>query len=134
MASWGDVERIAMSLPGVSESPGYDSWRSWKVRGKNVVWERPLGAKDRSDLVALGHAVPDGVIVGVRVRDLDAKEARLVEHAGTCFTIPHFDRYAAVLVRLEEIHPDDLEELVTEAWRFQATKRAVADWDAAQGG
>jgi hypothetical protein len=132
MATWKDVERIATSLPEVVETSGYDGWRSWKVRGKNVVWERPLGAKDRRDVEALGREVPEGTIIGIRTPDLDTKDALIGENPGVVFTIPHFDRYAAVLVRLDEIDVADLEEYVVEAWLFQAPKRVVTAWQASR--
>lgn len=36
---------------------------------------------------------------------------------------PHFDGYAAILVRLERIDADDLDEVVVEAWLARAPKR-----------
>ena len=39
------------------------------------------------------------------------------------FTTPHFDGYAAVLVRLDRISVEDLEEVVVEAWLARAPKR-----------
>lgn len=38
---------------------------------------------------------------------------------------PHFDGYAAVLVRFEEITLDELAELVTETWLARAPKRVA---------
>jgi hypothetical protein len=125
MATWADVERLATALPEVQESPSYDGVRAWKVRGKLVVWERPLRA---ADLAALGAAAPTGVIVGVRVPDLDVKEERLAQFAGTCFVTPHFDGYPAILVQLELIEVEDLEELIVDSWVRQAPKRVVQAW------
>jgi hypothetical protein len=39
------------------------------------------------------------------------------------FTTPHFDGYAAVLVRLDRISVEGLEEVVVEAWLSRAPKR-----------
>jgi hypothetical protein len=41
------------------------------------------------------------------------------------FTTPHFDGYAAILVRLDKIGVGDLEELIVEAWLARAPKRLV---------
>ena len=49
------------------------------------------------------------------------------------FTTPHFDGYAAVLVRLDRIALDELEELVVEAWLCQAPKRLARDYMEAHG-
>src|SRR5918998_3503201 len=112
MAGWDDVARIALELPETEEvlSRGL---RQWKVRGRHFAWERPLR---KADLAALGAAAPDGPILGASVEHLVAKEALLADAPDVYFTTPHFDGYPAVLVRLERIAPDDLEELVTEAW------------------
>jgi hypothetical protein len=48
------------------------------------------------------------------------------------FTIPHYDGYPYVLIDLERVDPQELAELVEDAWRTQAPKRAVAAYD--QGG
>jgi hypothetical protein len=119
VASWDDVERIALGLPETGErlSRGL---RAWEVKRKLFVWERPLR---RSDLEALGDAAPDGPILGVRVEHLGAKEAMLASEPDVFFTTPHFDGYPAVLVRLERIAPGELEELIVEAWLVRAPKK-----------
>jgi hypothetical protein len=81
------------------------------------VWERPLR---RSDLEALGEAAPDGPILGVRVEHLMAKEAVLQSDPEVYFTTPHFDGYPAVLVQLDKISPEELREIVVEAWLARA--------------
>jgi hypothetical protein len=121
MATWDDVRRIALALPETSEQRSRELQR-WCVKDKGFVWERPLR---RSDLEALGDAAPDGQILGARVEHLGAKEALLSADPGVFFTTPHFDGYPAVLVRLDRIGPDDLEELITEAWLARAPKRLV---------
>jgi hypothetical protein len=75
MATWEDVSRIALSLPEATEQPLHDL-RSWRVRDKLFVWERPLR---RSDLRALGDSAPTGPILGARVEHLVAKEALIAD-------------------------------------------------------
>ncbi|MER7334358.1 MULTISPECIES: MmcQ/YjbR family DNA-binding protein [unclassified Micromonospora] len=131
MATWDDVRRIALGLPETSEHPSYQGAPAWKVRDRAFVWERPLR---RADLDALGAAAPDGPVLGVRVPDLGAKEALLADDPGVYFTTPHFDGYPAVLVRLDRIDPDELTELVVEAWQDRAPKRLAAAYRAGQQG
>lgn len=119
MANWDDVRRIAMALPETNERPSHGN-AFWRVKDKGFVWERPLRA---SDLRALGDGAPTGPILGVRVEHLMAKEALLADDPAVYFTIPHFDGYPAVLVRLERIPVDELDELITEAWLARAPKR-----------
>lgn len=84
------------------------------------MWERPLR---KPDLQALGDAAPGGPILGVRVEHLGAKEALLADDPEVFFTTPHFDGYAAVLVRLDRIALDELREVIVEAWLTRAPKR-----------
>jgi hypothetical protein len=124
MASWEDVRRIALALPETSERPAWGT-PSWRVRDKLFAWDRPLRP---ADLRALGDAAPTGPILGARVEHLAAKEALLADDPEVYFTTPHFDGYAAVLVRLDRIAVDELEELITEAWLTQAPRKLVQEF------
>ena len=124
MATWEDVSRIALSLPEASEQPLHDL-RSWRVRDKLFVWERPLR---RSDLRALGESAPVGPILGARVEHLVAKEALIADDPDVFFTIPHFHGYTAVLVQLERIPVEELEEVIVEAWLARAPKRLAREY------
>ena len=119
MATWDDVREIALALPETDERPSHGN-AFWHVKGKGFVWERPLRG---TDLQALGEAAPDGPILGVRVEHLGAKEALIQDDPKLYFTIPHFDGYAAVLVRLERIDLEELREIVVEAWLCRAPRR-----------
>jgi hypothetical protein len=128
MASWDDVRRLALALPETSEGLSHGS-ASWRVRDKGFVWERPLRP---ADLRALGDAAPTGPILGARVEHLGAKEALLADDPDVFFTTPHFDGYAAVLVRLDVIAATELEELIVEAWLARAPKRLAKQYIDAQ--
>lgn len=121
MATWDDVQRIALALPEASEreSRGLSQWR---VKDKLFVWERPLRKKEIEEL---GGAAPDGPILGARVEHLGAKEALLADDPGIYFTTSHFDGYPAILVRLERIALDELREVIVEAWLARAPPRLV---------
>ena len=121
MATWDDVARICLALPGTAESTSYGS-RAWKVADKLFVWERPLR---RTDLEALGAAAPEGPILGARVEHLVAKEALLADDPAVFFTTPHFDGYPAVLARLEALDATELTELAGEAWACRAPRRLI---------
>jgi hypothetical protein len=122
VASWDDVRRIALSLPGAEERESRGR-AQWRVGDKLFVWERPLRS---SDLRALGDQAPEGPILGARVEHLIAKEALLADESGVFFTTPHFDGYPAVLVILDAISVDELHEVVVEAWLCRAPKRLAA--------
>jgi hypothetical protein len=119
VATWEDVQRLALALPETRETVSRDL-RRWEVKEKGFVWERPLR---RADFEALGDAAPDGPILGARVEHLVAKEALLADPSGVFFTTPHFDGYPAILVRLDEISLEDLQEVIVEAWLARAPRR-----------
>jgi hypothetical protein len=125
MATWADVRSIVRALPETEEK----SARDWRVKGKLLVWERPLR---RADVEALGKAAPTGDILGAWVPDLDTKEALLQARPRVYFTTPHFHGYPAVLVRLAVIGRDELRELVTDAWMNRAPVRVKRAYIEAQ--
>ena len=114
MPGWEDVGRIAAALPGTEPST---SWRRpcFKIDGRAFVTLRPLSERDRRELGELGRRVPEGEFVLVRVEHELAKQA-VLETEEACFSIPHLDGYAGVLVELERATPELLEELVTESF------------------
>jgi hypothetical protein len=123
MASWRDVRRKALALPGASEETSGSGNEAWVVNKKFFAWERPLR---RSDLAALGDRAPSGTILGVRTADLEMKDVLLANDPDAFFTTPHFDGYPAVLIRLERIKAKQLKDVLLEAWLARASKRAVA--------
>ena len=118
MASWDDVARIVGELAETTEA----SPRTWRVRKKLIVWERPLR---KADYEALGDDAPDGDVIGARVADEGVKFALIADNPAVYFTTPHFDGYPMVLVRLEAIGVAELDELITDAWLVQAPKTLV---------
>ena len=127
MASWDDVRRIALSLPETTEAVSWGN-AHWRVKNKGFVWERPLHQSDHAALKAQGAQAPDGAILGVRVADLGVKEAMIADGSALFFTIPHFNGYPAVLVRLDPIGVPELEELIVEAWLDRAPKRLAQQY------
>jgi hypothetical protein len=121
MAGWEDVQRIAKSLPAAEERVSRGR-RQWWVKDRLFVWERPLRAKEAAEV---GAELADGPILGARVEHLVAKDALLADDASVYFTTSHFNGHPSVLARVDRITPDDLEELVTEAWLARAPKRLV---------
>jgi hypothetical protein len=130
MADWQDVRRIVGELPETDEVSSRGSL-AWRVRGKGVVWERPLR---KADLAALGDDAPDGAILGAHVPDEGAKFALCADRPDVYFTTPHFNGYPAVLVRLDAIDEAEMVELITEAWLAKAPKRLAAQFLADRDG
>jgi hypothetical protein len=124
VATWNDVARIVGELALTSEQ----SPRDWRVGKKLLAWERPLRPADREALVAQGFQPPEGDILGVRVADEGVKFALISDDPAVYFTTPHFEGYAAVLVKLAEIDVGGLEELITEAWLARAPRKLVQEF------
>lgn len=116
MATWDDIRAVAATLPETLEQ----SPREWRTRNKPLAWERPLR---RADLEALGADAPTGDILGVRVADVGVAQALVADDPAVYFSTPHFAGYPAVLVRLEVIEPDELRDLVRDAWLARVPKR-----------
>jgi hypothetical protein len=125
MATWDDVRRLALALPETTETDahGHSGLPAWKVKDKTFAWERPLRQTDKE---ALGADAPTGEILGARVEHEGAKQALLESEPEIYFTIPHFDGYTAVLVRLDTITEEALEELLIDAWLSRAPKRLAS--------
>ena len=123
MATWDDVARICLALPGTTESTT-SGGRAWKVADKLFVWERPLR---RRDLEELGDTAPAGPVLGARVPDEGAKRALVAAEPDVYFTTSHFDGYPAVLARLEALDEQSLTELAGEAWACRASRRLLAE-------
>jgi hypothetical protein len=128
VATWDQVRRYALALPGVTESVSRGN-AAWLVNKKFFAWERPLL---KSDLKALGDGAPTGEILGLRTADLEMKEALLRSDPRVIFTTPHFDGYAAVLVQLGKLSANDLKRLLIEAWVARAPEKSVREYLAAR--
>jgi hypothetical protein len=121
VATWDDVRSIAGELPGVSET----SERTWRVRDKIFVLERPLRVADRTHL---GDRAPVEPPLGLHVADVGVKEALLGAEPDVFFTTPHFDGYPMVLARLDALDVEELRELVVDAWLSRAPRTLARQW------
>jgi hypothetical protein len=114
MPSWEDVVAIGTQLPGVEVGTAYGT-PALRVRGKSMCRLRTS---------------PDALVV--RVTDMGEREALLQGDPEVFFTTPHYDGWPYVLIRLDAADPDELGELIEDAWRVFAAKRVVAAWEAEQ--
>jgi len=101
------VREIALALPEVEEGPCYGT-PGFRVRGKLFarIWE-------------------DGETLVLKI-DLDARELLLAADPEVFFLTDHYRGYPYVLVRLPAVDPEQLRELLEDAWRLSAPKRLAA--------
>ncbi|WP_137844547.1 hypothetical protein [Microbacterium sp. 2FI] len=129
MPTLDDVREIALGFPGVTERvDGHRGGMTWRMPTGAFVWERGPGQADLAALERLGREWPPGEVIGVRTDGQQVKAALLETYPDVFFTIPHFDGYPAVLVRLDHIESDHLREVVTDAWLLKVTKRVGGAW------
>jgi hypothetical protein len=112
MATEDDVRRIALALEGVAQDG-----LSYRVDGKLVAWpwlERLDPKKAR---------VPNPDVLVVRVASELDKHALIDLDPAVFFTEPHYDGYAAILIRLAEIDEAMLSKLLADSWALAKAKR-----------
>ena len=109
------VRRLALALPEVEERPCCGT-PGFRVRGK-----------------FLARLREDGETLVVRCGD-DERDFRMQSDPGTFFTTDHYRGYPHVLVRLASVRPADLRDVLEHAWRRNAPKRLVAEYDRMHAG
>lgn len=107
MADADDLRRVALTLEGVEEieSDGFD----FRVGGRGFVWSYPERVPGRRRVIRTDIAV---LFVG----DEAEKQALLLGEPDLFFTVPSYDGFPLVMVRLDRVGPERLVELVTDAW------------------
>ena len=121
MATFDDVRRLGMALPEMTESTSYGT-PALKVRKKLVcrMWSEREYKRD---------VVHDTEVL-VLFCELEMKQVLLDNHPGVLFTVPHYDGYGAVLVRMADVDLDDLADWLEESYRLKAPPTLVRQLDA----
>jgi hypothetical protein len=108
--TWEDVVRLAQALPEIEEDTSYGT-PAIRIKGKLLARLRDDGATlvlrvDFEERLALTHSQPD-----------------------IFFVTKHYEDWPFVLVRLAKADPDEVGELLFEAWLDRAPKRLAAAFE-----
>ena len=126
VATMADIDELALALPETTKELDADGRPTYCVHGKMFCFHR----SPRKDAVdERGERLEDVFVF--RVENLDVKELLLADPRGIFFTTPHWNGYAAVLIRipnLAQLDREDLSELVEDAWLTRARKRLAKEW------
>jgi hypothetical protein len=124
MATQDDVRRIASSLPDTLEDGDHFAFSVQSgAKRKGIAWvwnERVEPKKPR---------VPNPAVLAIRVADNAEKQSLVSSDEEKFFTEPHYNGFPAVLVRLAAVDADELEELLVDAWRCQAPRALVKEYE-----
>jgi hypothetical protein len=131
VATMKDLDELALAMPEATKEVE-EGRPTYKVHDKMFCFHR----SPRKDAVdpETGERLTD--VLAFRVADLGVKEMLVGDARGIYFTTPHWNGYAAVLVRirdLDRLDRDELRDLVEEAWLTRAQKRLAKAWFAARG-
>ena len=107
------VRQLALALPGVEETTSYRT-HAFKVNGK---------------LIARFHQDGESLVLKV---EYAAREVLMGANPKTFYVTDHYRCWPWMLVRLSSVDPDELRELLEEAWRSRASKRAIAAFEASR--
>ena len=120
MADADDVRRLALALPDVVEidSDGFD----FRVGGKGFVWSYPERNPSGRRVIRTDVAV-------LYAGDEAEKQALLLGEPDLFFTVPGYDGWPLVMLRLPEVDIERLTELVTDAWRMRAPETLASELD-----
>jgi hypothetical protein len=118
MPTVDDARKIALSLPRVTEGTSWGT-PSWKVTGGKLFMR-----------VADFSRVGDDKTLVLKC-EFGEREALRQGDPETFFLHTHYERYEYILVRTATVDPDELRELITEAWRMAAPPKLAAQLDEA---
>ena len=127
MATMKDVDELALAMPQATKEVSEDGRPTYLVHGKMFCFHR--GRRPDAVDSETGERLDDVFVF--RCEDLDVKELLLADARGLFFTTPHWNGYAAVLIRIPQLaglEREEVRELVIDAWLTRAQKRIAKAW------
>jgi hypothetical protein len=108
------VRKLALELPGAEDR---ETWGAATFRVRNKIFVM-LTDRERQAWVKNGH---------------DEQRALVAMNPNTFFVPPYVGPSGWIGVRISRVERDEMHELLIEAWRRTASKRAVRAFDAEHG-
>jgi hypothetical protein len=108
--TWDTVRELALALPGVQEGTSYGT-TAFKVNGK---------------LIARFHQDGDSLVLKV---EYATREVLIGANPGTFYVTDHYRCWPWMLIRVANVRREELAQLLEDAWRSNAAKRHLADWE-----
>jgi hypothetical protein len=108
------VRELALALPKAEEGTSYGT-PGFKVAGT---------------LFARFHQDGESLVVKI---DKDERSLRMKVEPETYYITDHYLNYPWILVRVALVDPDDLRDLLEDAWRLSAPKRVISAYESEQG-
>lgn len=124
MADLNDLRKIALALPETVQEGdriAFAVMNKGKPKGIAWVWLERVDPKKAR--------VPNPEVIAIRVRNTLEKEMLIESQPAKFFTEPHYNGFPAILVRLAAVEVDELDMLLTNAWRCQAPPALVQRFD-----
>lgn len=124
LPTWESVCELLVRLPETEFDPGRMVFPNGVVRVRGKVIAYPAGGERGSP----PDAKPGEEFVFVKAPPAE-RAALLQQDPVTFFVTPHYSGAPGVIVRMSTVDPDQLEELLVDAWRMVAPKRLVKAYD-----
>lgn len=120
MTSYDDAVAMTAGWPGVTADKWYGT-PGLKAGGKGFarMWSEREYRRDEVD---------DADVLVVMC-DVDEKQALIDASDGSLFSTSHYEGHGAMLVRLNDVQPDELIGYLEDAYRLKATPKLLADFD-----
>jgi hypothetical protein len=110
-----ELRQMAMALPEVTEKLTWESDITFRVHNKMFI--------------VMGL---DGGSASIKAT-LEAQQALVSSEPETYRVSAYVGRYGWTTVQLDRVEPEDVRDLVEDAWRLTAAKKLVARFDASHG-
>lgn len=110
MVAFETVRRMAIALPGVEEGTSYGT-PAFRVRGR-----------------FFARLKEDGESLVLKI-GFDEREALMEADPEVFYITDHYRGHPSILVRLPKADEDAFREVLEQAWRYNAPRRLIAEYD-----